>query len=278
MKIKLAVIGDPIAHSLSPQIHKPALVAACEEWSYEKIRVEKGGLGEFLKSKAARELCGFNLTMPHKLDIIPFLDEIDEDAKMFGAVNTVKVSNGRLKGFNTDGIGCSRAVMEHGRSFCGSRITVLGAGGAASTAAFRAAAEGATSVTVLNRSEAPLRALHDKISERCGFEINTGGMTSEEIGAACEKCDILINGTPLGMEGVSAQFDNLSFVKRLGGSALVFDMIYKPHETELLKTARKVGLETMNGFDMLAFQGFAADEIFLEKKLDFSALKEKIEF
>ncbi len=277
MAIRLAVIGDPIEHSLSPVIHKAALDCENEAWTYEKIRVERGKLGEFLKNGAARTLLGFNVTMPHKVDIIPLLDGIDDEAKRFNSVNTVRVKDGRMIGFSTDGIGCSRAVSEHGRHFSDSRIVILGAGGAASCAALKAASEGAAAITVLNRTAAAAERLAKNVSDRCGFSVKTGGMTAEEMHAACAECDILINSTPLGMHGVDADFSDLSFLGELGADALVFDMIYNPSETRFLAKARGLGLDTMNGLDMLIYQGFAADEIFLEKKLDFAALKEKIE-
>lgn len=276
MKIRLAVIGDPIGHSLSPIIHTTVLRELGDEYEYEKVRVEKGGLEEFINYAKERIFCGFNVTMPHKVDIIRYLDEIDEDAKRYNSVNTVRIKNGRLYGFNTDGRGYIRALKDK-NFFCGGkRAVILGAGGAASTVALKLAAEGAESITVLNRTAEAAQRLAENIKMQTGKTVRTDALLTEKISEYCGGCDILINGTPLGMQGVDADFTDFSFMDNLKKGALVSDLIYNPPMTSFLKNAAERGFETVNGLGMLIYQGLIADEIFLEKELDFHDLQKKI--
>ena len=277
MKINLAVIGDPIAHSLSPIIHTTVLQELGIECGYEKMRIVKGGLSSFLASDKCAELSGFNLTMPHKQDIIPYLDFIDADAQIFNSVNTVKVDGCKLLGYNTDGQGCLRAIEDTGHNCNGKNIVILGAGGVASTVALKMAAVGAKSVAVLNRTLSGAQALAKNVLDKTGTNIVCGKLDIAEMTSQCQNCDILINCTPLGMEGIDCDFEDFSFLQALPKDALVYDLIYKPEQTNLLKMAACAGLDTLNGLDMLIYQGLLADEIFLDTPLDFPCLKAKIQ-
>ncbi len=277
MKTKLSVIGDPIAHSLSPVIHTSVLEEMGIDYDYEKIRISKGGLPFFLQSEECLSMHGFNLTMPHKQDVMPYLDYIDPEAEVFDAVNTVKVKNGKLSGYNTDGLGCVRAIEDKGYLCKGKNILIFGAGGVVSTVALKMVLEGASSVTVLNRTKNSAEALAQNIYARTGKKITTGSLNCCEITKHCAECDILINGTPLGMEGIDSDFENFSFLEALRKDVLVNDLIYKPDATNLLKHAHSLGLDTLNGLGMLIYQGLLADEIFLETTLDFPYFKSIIE-
>lgn len=276
MKINLAVIGDPIAHSLSPVIHTTVLEELDMEYGYEKIRIAKGDLPPFLTSHQCFDMKGFNLTMPHKQDVMPYLDFIDRDAQLFDSVNTVKVEGNRLLGYNTDGQGCLRAIEDKGYHCKGKNIVIFGAGGVVSTVALKMALAGANSVVVLNRTLSTAQSLAENVFKKTGKKIICGELNSAEMTNYCESCDILINGTPLGMEGVDRDFEDFSFLKVLKRNALVYDLIYKPQMTNLLKEADRLGLDTLNGLGMLIYQGLLADEIFLDTTLDFPYLKEKI--
>ncbi len=277
MKINLAVIGDPVAHSLSPIIHTTVLNELGIDCGYEKIRIAKGGLPSFLSSDKCAEISGFNLTMPHKQDIIPHLDFIDADAQVFSSVNTVKIDGSRLLGYNTDGQGCLRAIENTGHNYIGKNIVILGAGGVASTVALKMAAAGAASVSVLNRTLSGAQALARNVLDKTGANIVCGKLDIAEMTGKCQNCDILINCTPLGMEGIDFDFEDFSFLTVLPKDALVYDLIYKPEMTNLLKEASRLGLDTLNGLDMLIYQGLLADEIFLDTTLDFAYLKAKIQ-
>ncbi len=275
MKTKLAVIGDPIEHSLSPCIHSAVLESFKTPWEYQKIHVTANKLGDFIKN-ISYGLCGFNVTMPHKTTIMQYLDYIDSEAKSFNAVNTVKVKDGKLLGYNTDGEGCLRAILDRGYSCRGANFVILGAGGAASTIALKLATEGANKITVLNRTLSSVEKLSKRIKNTVNYKIDIGLLSTDAISKHCKDCDILINCTPLGMQGISENFSDFSFLSSLKSDALVFDLIYSPPETCLLKEAAKRGLCTMNGLDMLIYQGLVADEIFFEKQLDFLFYKDAI--
>lgn len=277
MKTNLAVIGDPIAHSLSPAIHTTVLEELGIDYSYQKIRIPKGELLSFLESEDCFSMKGFNLTMPHKQDVMPHLQYIDRDAKIFDAVNTVKVDGTQLLGYNTDGMGCLRAIEEKGYKCKDKNIIILGAGGVVSTVALKMALEEAKSITVLNRTPESAKKLTQNVLKRTGKEIAFDSLKTEIIAKYCETCDILINGTPLGMEGIDSDFEDFSFLEALPKDALVYDLIYKPEMTNLLKSANNIGLDTLNGLGMLIYQGLLADEIFMDITLDFPYFKNKIQ-
>ncbi len=277
MKTNLAVIGDPIAHSLSPVIHTTVLEELGIDYSYEKIRIAKGDLPPFLESDQCFDMRGFNLTMPHKQDVMPHLDFIDRDAVVFDAVNTVKLEGKQLLGYNTDGKGCLRAIEDKGYRCKDKNIVIFGAGGVVSTVALKMALEEAKSIVVLNRTLQTAESLAENVLKRTGKKVTTGELKTDVMTAYCEECDILINGTPLGMEGIDRDFEDFSFLDALKKDVLVHDLIYKPEMTNLLLQADKRSLDTLNGLGMLIYQGLLADEIFLDVTLDFPYFKGKIE-
>ena len=275
-KLRLDVVGDPIEHSKSPYIHKTVLAELNIPHEYRKVRVPKGQLEEYIKQLKRLEISGFNLTMPHKTDILPYLDYIDEEAKIFNSVNTVKVKDGKLLGYNTDSSGIMRAMTDKGFFATGKNIAILGAGGVASTAALKMAMENATDIRLFNRSLTSAKDIAQNVLGRTGKEISVHPFDYNALPASLKDCDILINCTPLGMTGTDCDFEDLSFLEFLKPGAIVYDLIYNPAETSLLKYAKGLGLETLNGLGMLIYQGLLADEIFLERKLDFDYLGEKI--
>ncbi len=270
--IKLDVIGDPIEHSKSPLIHSTAFDALGIALEYRKVRVKKGELKGYIDEAKALGISGFNLTMPHKTDIIPYLDFIAPDAKLFNSVNTVRIKSGKLHGFSTDAAGFTYAMCELGYSPKNKNIVILGAGGVVSTLALKMELECAKSITILNRTLSSA----EKIVQTLAVPASALSFTNENICSAVRDCDILVNATPLGMEGTAGSFENLSFFKYLKKGALVYDLIYNPEKTDFLQTAENYGFDILNGMGMLIYQGILADEIFLEKKLDVDLIKEKI--
>lgn len=265
--IKLAVIGDPIGHSLSPAVHGAALEALGVEYEYERVRVQKGGLAEYIEYARRTKTDGFNLTMPHKVDILPYLAEMDEEAERFKSVNTVCVTDGALYGHNTDGVGYRLAIERCGYSFGGSKVVILGAGGVVRTLALAAAVDGAAGICILNRTEDKAKQICDSLA---GYDTLTeyGGFSSDLIAEKSANADILINATPLGMSGCEGQFEDFGFLDSLPKRAFVSDLIYNPSETKFLEYARLRGYKTQNGLAMLIYQALAADEYYLNKKFD----------
>lgn len=273
--LKLAVIGDPIEHSLSPKVHGEALDAIGIEYEYKKIRVRQGEIEDYIKYARSNGIDGFNVTMPHKVDIIPFLDEIDDEAEVFSSVNTVCVRDGKLYGYSTDATGYRLSIGERGYGFDGSRIVILGAGGVVRTLAQAAAIDGAKSITILNRTERSAEEICKKIRIYASHA-DFGKLSSREIANRCESADILINATPLGMSGCSGNFEDFDFLDALPKSALISDLIYSPKKTDLLKAAEERGNKTLNGLSMLIYQALAADEYYLGREIDKNKIYKEI--
>jgi shikimate dehydrogenase len=269
-----AVIGDPIGHTLSPSIHRAVFAALGVDAPYEAVRVPRGRAGTFAARARAEGLRGFNVTIPHKRDILPCLDTVDEDAALCGAVNAVVRRGNALHGCNTDMEGLLSALRVRGYGYRGRHVAVLGAGGAAAGIALKAVREGAARLTAAARNLEAARRLTadcDRLGE--GVACRAADLADEAaLKAAVSGADILINATPLGMRGFGADFPSLSFLRSLPPGALVCDLIYSPPQTALLREAEGLGLAVMNGFDMLVHQALLADELFLGRPLDRAAL------
>lgn len=270
-----AVIGDPIAHSLSPAIHGAVFEALGVSASYSAVRVSRGGLAAFFD--AAKEGCmrAFNVTSPHKRDIMPFLDHIDEEATLCGAVNTVVFRGGKSLGYNTDMDGLSASLLARGAGYEGRRVLVLGAGGAARAAVLKAALEKAAEITVLARDAKKAEEIASAFSG-IAPRIRAKAMTERAMKESAAGADLLINATTLGMSG-SAAFPSLEFLSALPGSAFVCDLIYDPSQTDLLKRASELALGCQNGLGMLISQAILADELFLRRGLERAELRGVIE-
>lgn len=272
--IKLAVIGDPIEHSLSPQVHAAALSSLGVDFTYDKIRVTPDSLDEFAEY-AKTNLNGFNLTMPHKVKILPHLAHIDSEAEYYSAVNTVCVKRNALYGFNTDGKGILLSLERMNTGFFGNNITILGSGGAAAAVIAAAAANGAASITVSCRTAEKaieIRTHLGGISPEYAKKINICGFDTDSLIDSCVNADILINATPLGMEGFPHNFGSFGFLDALPQKSIVCDLIYKPKQTAFLSAAEYRNHPVSNGLDMLIFQALASDEKYLERRLDFRSL------
>jgi shikimate dehydrogenase len=285
---EFAVIGDPIGHSLSPAIHNAVFDALKVDMRYGAIHVPRGTADAFVARARAAGLRGFNVTIPHKRDIVRCLDALDEDARLCGAVNTVRAENGRFVGYNTDSEGLLRALKRRGRAYGGSRVAILGAGGAAAGIAMKAARENARAIAICarraDRADALRRETLQALAALAGegaaagrtgaLEITAAGMDPPSVRAAAANADILIDATPLGMAGAADDHASLAFLEALPAHALVCDLVYNPPRTKLLREAEARGLETLNGLDMLVAQALLADEIFLGRALDIAALSE----
>ena len=259
---QLQVIGDPVLHSKSPLIHTAMLAALGLDIPYTPHVVPKGGLPDYLAWARAHNVIGFNATMPHKVDLVPLMDELDRDAARIGAVNTVCLRDGKLIGHNTDGGGCLIALEEAGLWPC-DQVVILGAGGAAKAVALTLAASGARQVWVCNRTMAKAQALADADPSH----ILPADFSPDTLSRLCARAGLVVNCTNLGMAGCG-QFEDFSFLDALPAGAGVFDLIYHPAETQLLAQARARGLRACNGLPMLLHQAVLALEHFLNRPLD----------
>lgn len=269
---RLCVIGDPVLHSKSPLIQNTMIGALGLDFEYLCQPVTREELPAWLTRVRAEGWAGFNATMPHKQALLPYMDELDEDAKLYGAVNTVCNRNGKLYGFNTDGGGFARALAGAGIAIRGTRFVLLGAGGAAKAVTLKLVQQGAAHVTICNRTvdKAATLAAH------APDVMSTSGFSPSELSRACSDCDVLINCTNLGMNG-SPAFENLDFVNSLPAGTPVCDLIYHPLKTELLARAQAQGHPIMNGLPLLIHQAILALEHFTQTQIDAKAMLPLVE-
>ncbi|MBO9580862.1 MAG: shikimate dehydrogenase [Sphingobium sp.] len=246
------VIGDPIAHSKSPIIHNFWLGELGIEAEYRKTLVQPGELaGYFLKRRADPDWLGCNITIPHKIAALDYVDDPGGVRERIGAINTVACETGRpLIGTNTDAGGFLQPLLRD--KWTGRRAIMVGAGGAALAIAFALRSVGIEELTIVARDVAKGRAL----LERLGFEGHVQDFEVPLSGA-----DLLVNASPLGMAGHAPYAPDLS---SLSASAMVYDIVYAPLETPLLAAARARGLATLDGLEMLIGQAALAFDIFFD--------------
>ena len=248
-----AVIGHPIGHTMSPFIHKRLFGLAGENGDYSIIDVVPDELP--VKIKMLDELCGYNITIPNKQVIIPYLDRLDEKAAMYGSVNTVK--NGSVReGFTTDPIGFLKALRHAGIAF-GGNVVILGSGGVARTFVYEAALAGCNITLAARNTDAAGRLAQEVCGKIDGTKIHT--CTISELDGSGIMPDLLVNATPVGMY---PDTDSVPVSdKIISGSSSVFDAIYNPLETVLIKKAAANGSKALGGMSMLVWQAVAAHEI-----------------
>ncbi len=259
-----AVLGHPIEHTLSPQLHSKLLEISGYNGIYiafHTTQVELSADVAFLSRRAR----GFNCTLPHKQAIIPLLEEIDEAAKFCGSVNTVLCDEGKLYGTSTDGAGLMRALGAEDMAPHGKRVLITGAGGVARVAAYECALVGAEITIAARRKESALSLCYDVMGSIKGAKATACGLEN-----IVGTYDLFIQCTPVGM------YPNVNQMpvdeKTARSIPLVFDTIYNPYCTQLLQTAKVAGAKVANGLGMLIYQGVAAQEIwtghrFLDKDI-----------
>ncbi len=261
----LAIIGDPVEHSKSPQMHNRFAELSGDNIVYTAFCVKRENLKDAIEGIRSLGIRGVNVTAPHKFDVLEYLDEIDAEAKLYGSVNTIVNDNGRLKGYNTDAEGFYRSLVQVGAEVNGKDILIFGAGGATQPVCIKLFEKGARSITVINRTKANALRLYDYIKDTIGREIKTEFEHSHY--------DIVINTTSAGMhpqEGV-LPCEELDFIDE---NTVVADMIYNPSETAFLRKAKSQGAKTINGLGMLIYQGIVAYELFSGHKLSERAYEE----
>ncbi|MDR3072730.1 MAG: shikimate dehydrogenase [Clostridiales Family XIII bacterium] len=259
-----AVIGDPIKHSISPKLHQLTFREFGKDETYSRIRVSTKRLGASLRDFRKGSLKGINVTIPHKMHIIPFLDEIRGDAIHANAVNTVVKEKNRLIGYNTDMEGLLFALKRKGFGYSGRNITLLGTGGAAAGVAHKAASEGASRLSIVGRN----RESGEDLAEACRGNYVPWAEALCPESKLLSDTDVLINATPLGMQSFPEQFTDFRFMSRLPDHALACDLVYDPPQSAFLTAACARGLVILNGLPMLIYQGILADELFFDQEAD----------
>ncbi|UCD08684.1 MAG: shikimate dehydrogenase [Dehalococcoidales bacterium] len=267
-----ALIGDPIEHTMSPAMHNAAFNELGLDCVYVAFGVKPDELAGAINGMKSLGMPGWNVTIPHKVNVIPLLDKLDPLAEKIGAVNTVVNENGILTGHNTDATGFLQAMLEKGVEPKGKNIAIMGAGGAARAVSFILADRGAYPV-ILNRIEELDWAenLAAMISKEFEIDVPAMELTKGNLGNVLDKAEILVNATSVGM----SPNDNVSPApaELLKADLTVYDVIYNPIKTKLLKDAEAAGATIIGGIDMLVWQGIMAFEKWTGQKPTFELMK-----
>jgi shikimate dehydrogenase len=256
------VIGDPIEHSLSPVMHNAAFEALGLDAIFLAFKVKPAEVSNAVNGMRAFSIHGLNVTMPHKTAVIPHLDEIDKNARFLNAVNTIQNRNGKLLGFNTDGVGALKALRENGVEPKGKKVLLLGAGGASRAIAFTLAHE-ADELVILNRSIKPAKELVKQLKQALPKKILADELSPNALEDNLVDAEILINATSIGMKPNAN--DTPVNPKWLRSNLAVMDIVYNPLETKLAKIAKEAGAKVVSGVEMLIYQGAASFEIWTGK-------------
>ena len=264
------IIGDPIEHTLSPVMQNAAFREMGLDYIYLPFKVAEGNLSEAIDGLRALNMAGINVTIPHKVVVIPLLDDIDGLAGYIGAVNTIVNQGGSLKGYNTDASGFYQALTANKIVVSKKKIVILGAGGASRAIAFILADKGAE-LTILNRSLDSAQTIAERVFQALRTEIKVGKLTVKNLEPVLDEADILVNTTSLGM---SPDLTETPVPARLLKKELVvFDIIYNPLKTRLIKEAEKEGARVLNGLEMLVRQGAAAFELWTGLKAPIEVMR-----
>lgn len=258
----VGLIGYPVEHTRSPQMHNAAFEALGLNYCYVPLAVAPADLSAAIAGLAALGFVGVNVTIPHKQAVIPYLDELSAEAQAIGAVNTIVFAGGRRIGYNTDGAGFLRALTDRGFSAAGRRALVLGAGGAARAVVYALAQAGAE-VTVLNRTEAKAASLAAELRRYVPGEIQSGALASGQIARLAPAVDLVVNATSVGM-GAHVGESPWPADAPFPSTAIAYDLIYSgavgARPTAFLRQAEAAGAQTLDGSYMLVYQGALAFE------------------
>ena len=260
-----AVVANPIKHSISPFIHNTAFEATATNGVYVAWEIETSDLEQTIRNIRRYQMFGINLSMPYKEQVIPYLDELSDEARLIGAVNTVVNHDGILIGYNTDGKGFFKSLPSF--TITGKKMTLLGAGGAAKSILAQAILDGANQISVFVRESSmeKTKSYLDRLEEQTGFKVDLYALEDvSELQARIVESDLLVNATSVGMDGQSSPVPE-SIV--LPETLLVADIIYKPFETPFLKWARSQGNPAVNGLGMLLHQAAEAFQLWTGKEM-----------
>ena len=265
------IIGYPIIHSFSPRMYMAAFKkAGLDYYSYIPFSVQTGRLMLAVEGFKGLQFRGFNVTIPHKTEIIAYLDAVDADAMIIGAVNTVVNDGGMLTGYNTDVTGFLKALIEKNFKVDGCNAVILGAGGAARAVLWGLCKRRANSITIGARNYERAKKLADDFL--IYGDVQATDWTTEDFVDAMKRADILINTTPLGMFPKVKDMPPVD-LKLLPDGALVNDLVYNPIKTKFLKTAEDLGHPILSGLTMLLYQGEEAYRLFTGELPDLKVMK-----
>ena len=270
---KLGIIGNPLSHSISPAMQNIALNSVGFKGSYEKFEITLDEIEKTIEYFKANDFTGFNVTIPYKIEIMKYLDEIDENANKIGAVNTVKIQNNKLTGYNTDIYGFVNSIPQNKRNIKNAKV--LGCGGAALAVIFGLESLGCQNITICARNKEKAETFIKNISQKTNINFNIELLNEVK---TLENADILVNATPLGTAGENENKTAISesIIKTSNTNMFVFDLVYNPQKTKLLQIAENQNLQYTNGLNMLILQGARAFEIWTDKFPDIEKIKQEL--
>jgi len=269
MSKTFAVIGDPIDHSLSPNIHSAAFRELNLENSYIAYRIPKGELSEGIESLKKIKIDGFNVTIPHKVEMMKYLDKMDESCSIIGAVNTVTNNEGILKGYNTDMDGFLDPFKKKEIKMQDKKVLLLGAGGAARAIVAGVTKEKAKHLTIANRTLENANNLA-QFANKIGLDADA--ITIENVGNDLKDYDIIVNATSVGLKNEPSPIS----LESIKPETIVYDIVYMPMNTDFLKKAKKKGAKIIYGYEMLLGQAVRAFEIWHGIEAPYNAMKKAL--
>ncbi len=264
-----AVIGDPIDHSLSPNIHSAAFRELNLDCSYLAYRIPKGELEEGIEGLKKIKIEGFNVTIPHKVEMMKFLEKIDESCSLIGAVNTVVNTNGVLKGYNTDMDGFLDPFKKKNLKILDSKVLLLGAGGAARAIVAGFAKEKTMSITIANRTLENAKKLSE-FAKKNGLDANV--IKIDDVGDSTKDYSIIVNATSVGLKNESSPIS----LEGINENTIVYDIVYMPMNTDFLKKAKEKNAIVIFGYEMLLGQAVRAFEIWHGMEAPYNAMKKAL--
>jgi shikimate dehydrogenase len=264
------VIGDPIEHTLSPTIHNAAFNHLKLDFVFLAFRVRANDLENVMRGIRGLGIHGLNVTMPHKNKVIDYLDEMDPTVKFLSSANTILNREGKLSGFNTDGVGALQTLRENGVDLSEKKVLLLGAGGAAKAIAFSLTPE-VGELIILNRATEKATKLAEALRQISNKKIVTGSLSKDVISQNMADSDLLINATSVGMHPAADQ--SVVSPQSLRSALTVMDIVYNPIETKLAKDAKAAGAKVISGVEMLIHQGAASFKIFTGKSAPIAVMR-----
>ena len=264
-----AVIGDPIDHSLSPNIHNAAFRHLGSEDTYIAYKIPAGELSAGIGALKEIKIAGFNVTIPHKIEMMKFLDEMDTTSKVIGAVNTVVNDDGKLKGYNTDMIVFLDPIKKRNLTIKGSQVMLLGAGGAARAIMTAMVKEKASKITIVNRTMENANKLAE-FAKKIGGNIET--VSLQEANKLISDHKFIINSTSIGMNNEPSHIST----KNMNENSIVYDIVYQPMNTDLIKKSKEKGATIIYGYEMLLSQAACSFEIWHKTEAPYDVMKKAL--
>jgi len=261
-----AIIGDPIDHSFSPALHNSAFLFQGLDCTYIAYRIPKGELEFGIEALKKIGIAGFNVTIPHKIDMMKFIDESEDECNLVGATNTIINNDGLLKGYNTDVSGFLDPIKKRNIDSKDSNILLIGAGGAARAIIVGFSKEKAHKVTIANRTRERAEELI-KFAQSLGLESNY--LDLQSAGEIANKYKFVVNATSIGLKGIGCPIST----KNIGKDSIVYDIVYVPVETPLIEQSKNQGATIIYGWEMLLAQAMKSYEIWTDREAPYQAMK-----